>query len=148
MSSYDKYSSHHYSPVMPAEVGIMTGAIGACIGYTLAPRKYNLEKLLTMQQDVFEKSISKKFGTSASASQKSAYNLILNARKSIADAVKNNSQDVKLAESLKSPKLNNAYRSIKKFFPRARTQAAIVLGVIGAFLGILAKIIFFGDKTS
>ena len=56
MSQYGQYTS-----VSPAEVGLMTGMIGAGIGYTLAPRKYNLEQLLTQKPDVFEKSIPKKF---------------------------------------------------------------------------------------
>ena len=38
-----------YNTVSPAEVGIMSGLMGAGIGYTIAPRKYNLEQLLTQK---------------------------------------------------------------------------------------------------
>ena len=112
MSQYGQYTS-----VSPAEVGLMTGMIGAGIGYTLAPRKYNLEQLLTQKPDVFEKS-------------------------------KTNTGEAKLAELIRAPKFENAYKAIKSFLPKARVQTAIVLGVVGGFIGALSKIIFFGDKNS
>ncbi len=137
---------YHYTSVSPAEVGLMTGMIGAGIGYTLAPRKYNLEQLLTQKTDVFEKSIPKKYLVKASDSQKNARKTIVDARKSILEAVKNNTAEAKLAEFITSPKLENAYKSIKGFLPKARVQTAIVFGVIGGLIGALSKIVFFKDK--
>lgn len=142
MSQYGQYTS-----VSPAEVGLMTGMIGAGIGYTLAPRKYNLEQLLTQKTDVFEKSIPKKFLSKATDSQKKAHKLLVEARKSILEASKTNTGEAKLAELIRSPKLENAYKAIKSFLPKARVQTAIVLGVVGGFIGALSKIIFFGDKN-
>lgn len=49
-----------YTSISPAETGIVSGVIGAGIGYTLAPRKYNLEQLFTQDADVFEKTLPKK----------------------------------------------------------------------------------------
>ena len=143
MSQYGKYTS-----VSPAEVGLMTGMIGAGIGYTLAPRKYNLEQLLTQKPDVFEKSIPKKFLSKATDSQKKAHKLLVEARKSILEASKTNTGEAKLAELIRAPKFENAYKAIKSFLPKARVQTAIVLGVVGGFIGALSKIIFFGDKNS
>lgn len=143
MSQYGQYSS-----VSPAEVGLMTGMIGAGIGYTLAPRKYNLEQLLTQKPDVFEKSIPKKFLSKATDSQKKAHKLLVEARKSILEASKTNTGEAKLAELIRAPKFENAYKAIKSFLPKARVQTAIVLGVVGGFIGALSKIIFFGDKNS
>lgn len=143
MSQYGQYTS-----VSPAEVGLMTGMIGAGIGYTLAPRKYNLEQLLTQKPDVFEKSIPKKFLSKATDSQKKAHKLLVEARKSILEASKTNTGEAKLAELIRAPKLENAYKAIKSFLPKARVQTAIVLGVVGGFIGALSKIIFFGDKNS
>lgn len=111
MSQYGQYTS-----VSPAEVGLMTGIIGAGIGYTLAPRKYNLEQLLTQKPDVFEKSIPQKYLTKATDPQKNAHKLLVNARKSILDASKNNTAEAKLAELIRSPKLENAYKTIKSFY--------------------------------
>lgn len=143
MSQYGQYTS-----VSPAEVGLMTGMIGAGIGYTLAPRKYNLEQLLTQKPDVFEKSIPKKFLSKATDSQKKAHKLLVEARKSILEASKTNTGEAKLAELIRAPKFENAYKAIKNFLPKARVQTAIVLGVVGGFIGALSKIIFFGDKNS
>ncbi len=142
MSQYGQYTS-----VSPAEVGLMTGMIGAGIGYTLAPRKYNLEQLLTQKPDVFEKSIPKKFLSKATDSQKKAHKLLVEARKSILEASKTNTGEAKLAERIRAPKFENAYKAIKSFLPKARVQTAIVLGVVGGFIGALSKIIFFGDKN-
>ncbi len=143
MSQYGQYTS-----VSPVEVGLMTGMIGAGIGYTLAPRKYNLEQLLTQKPDVFEKSIPKKFLRKATDSQKKAHKLLVEARKSILEASKTNTGEAKLAELIRAPKFENAYKAIKSFLPKARVQTAIVLGVVGGFIGALSKIIFFGDKNS
>ena len=126
MSQYGQYTS-----VSPAEVGLMTGMIGAGIGYTLAPRKYNLEQLLTQKPDVFEKSIPKKFLSKATDSQKKAHKLLVEARKSILEASKTNTGEAKLAELIRAPKFENAYKAIKSFLPKARVQTAIVLGVVG-----------------
>lgn len=142
MSQYIQYTS-----VSPAEVGLMTGIIGAGVGYTLAPRKYNLEQLLTQRPDVFEKSISKNFFNKASENQKFAHKTILDARKAILEATKKNQGEAKLAELIRTPKLESAYKSIKSFLPKARVQTALVLGVIAGFIGALSKIIFFGDKN-
>lgn len=142
MSQYGQYTS-----VSPAEVGLMTGMIGAGIGYTLAPRKYNLEQLLTQKPDVFEKSIPKKFLSKATDSQKKAHKLLVEARKSILEASKTNTGEAKLAELIRAPKFENAYKAIKSFLPKARVQTAIVLGIVGGFIGALSKIIFFGDKN-
>ena len=113
-----------------------------------APRKYNLEQLLTQKPDVFEKSIPKKFLSKATDSQKKAHKLLVEARKSILEASKTNTGEAKLAELIRAPKFENAYKAIKSFLPKARVQTAIVLGVVGGFIGALSKIIFFGDKNS
>ena len=104
MSQYGQYTS-----VSPAEVGLMTGMIGAGIGYTLAPRKYNLEQLLTQKPDVFEKSIPKKFLSKATDSQKKAHKLLVEARKSILEASKTNTGEAKLAELIRAPKFEIVY---------------------------------------
>ncbi len=135
-----------YTSVSPAEVGIMSGLIGAGIGYTLAPRKYNLEQLLTLRQDVFEKSFQQKLFEKADNTQKTARNAIIDARKSLVEASKTNTAEAMLVEFVRSDKLDAAYKSIKRFLPKARVQSAIVLGVIGAFIGALSKIIFFKEK--
>lgn len=135
-----------YTSVSPAETGIMTGVISAGIGYTLAPRKYNLEQILTQKPDVFEKSFPKEVMQNAGKEQKKAHNIILEGRKILKDAAKNNKTDAKLAELLNTPKYSKAYRAVKNFLPKARVQTAIVFGVIGALAGIFGRIIF-GDKS-
>ena len=61
-----------YTSVTPAEVGAMSGLIGAGIGYTLAPRKYNLEQILTQKPDIFKKSIPKNLVENSGSKQKAA----------------------------------------------------------------------------
>ena len=141
MSQYD------YTSVSPAEVGLMTGMIGAGIGYTLAPRKYNLEQLFTQKPGVVVKSIPQKYLSKATELQKNAHKILVDARKLISEASKTNTGEAKLVELIRSPKLENAYKAIKSFLPKARVQTAIVLGIVGGFIGALSKIIFFGDKN-
>ncbi len=131
-----------YTSISPAESGIMSGMIGAGIGYTLAPRKYNLEQLLTQKPDVFEKTIPKMVIEKATEEQKSAYDLLTDGRKIMEKAAKSNVLEAKLSELTDTPAYSKAYREIKGFLPKARVQTAIVLGFIGALVGTMGKIIF------
>ncbi len=128
--------------VTPFEVGVMSAAVGAGVGYALAPRKYNLEQLLTIEPDVFEKSLPQKNLVKATDAQKIAHNTIVDARNAIIKAAKKNAAEEKLVELLKSPDLDAAYKSIKGFLPKARAQSAVVLAVIGGAIGTIAKMIY------
>ena len=134
-----------YTSISPAETGIVSGVIGAGIGYTLAPRKYNLEQLFTQDADVFEKTLPKKVMEKTSKDQKAAYNLITDAREYLAKSNKN-SADTTLAAFLDSPKYSSAYRKVKNFIPKAKVQSAVVLGFIGTLVGVIGKIAF-GDNN-
>lgn len=135
-----------YTSVSPAEMGIMTGIVSAGVGYTIAPRKYNLEQLLTQKPDVFEKSFPKDIMQKAGKEQRNAFDIIVDGRKLLQHAAKKNSGDAKLAELLNVPKYSKAYRAVKDFLPKARVQTAIVFGVIGVLAGIFGRIMF-GDKS-
>ncbi len=128
--------------VTPFEVGVMSAIVGAGVGYAAAPRKYNLEQLLTIEPDVFEKSIPKKNLAKATDTQKIAYNAVVEARDAIIKASKSNTGETKLMELMKSPDLDSAYKSIKGFLPKARAQSAIVLAIVGGAIGSIAKIIY------
>lgn len=132
--------------VSPAEVSIMTGIVGAGIGYTIAPRKYNLEQLLTQKPDVFEKTFSKELISNASTDQNTAYKLLAEGRDILQKSKKSNTMEAKLADLLGSPKYSKAYRNIKNLLPKARVQTAIVLGAIGGLVGAICKIII-GDTN-
>lgn len=134
------------SSVTPAEVGAGSAIIGAGIGYTLAPRKFNLEQLLTQKPDVFVKTLPEKVLNAGTEAHKTAYAAIVDARKAVVDASKKNLGEAKLAELVRAPKMENAYKVVKGFIPKARVQTAIVLGVIGGLIGVLARIIF-GEKA-
>ncbi len=136
-----------YTSISPAETGIMTGVVSAAAGYALAPRKYNLEQLLTQKPDVFQKSFSENVIKNAGKEQKKALDIILEGRKILKNASKNNSVEAKLAELLNAPKYSKAYRAVKDFLPKARVQTAIVFGIIGALAGIFGRIMF-GEKTA
>ena len=136
-----------YTSISPAETGIMTGVVSAAAGYALAPRKYNLEQLLTQKPDVFQKSFSENVMKNAGIEQKKALDIILEGRKILKNASKNNSVEAKLAELLNAPKYSKAYRAVKDFLPKARVQTAIVFGIIGALAGIFGRIMF-GEKTA
>ena len=136
-----------YTSISPAETGIMTGVVSAAAGYALAPRKYNLEQLLTQKPDVFQKSFSENVMKNAGKEQKKALDIILEGRKILKNASKNNSVEAKLAELLNAPKYSKAYRAVKDFLPKARVQTAIVFGIIGALAGILGRKMF-GEKTA
>lgn len=136
-----------YTSISPAETGIMTGVVSAAAGYALAPRKYNLEQLLTQKPDVFQKSFSENVMKNAGKERKKALDIILEGRKILKNASKNNSVEAKLAELLNAPKYSKAYRAVKDFLPKARVQTAIVFGIIGALAGIFGRIMF-GEKTA
>lgn len=135
-----------YNTVSPAEVGIMSGIIGAGVGYTIAPRKFNLEQLLTQKPDVFEKTLSKELMSNATQDQHSAHKALQEGRNILLEAKKHNTTEAKLADLLGSPKYSKAYRNIKNLLPKARVQTAIVLGTIGSLVGIICKIIM-GDNN-
>lgn len=119
--------------VSSAEVAIASGILGAGVGYVLAPRKYDLEELLTQEPDIFEKSVSKRNLSKAGKTQKEAYNRIISARKKYFEAVKENCGEVKLAKLVRTPALESAYKNVKKFIPKARTQYAVLIGILSAF---------------
>lgn len=127
--------------VSSAEVGIASGILGAGVGYVLAPRKYNLEMLLTQPHDVFEKSVPKSGLANLDEGHKKAYQLILDARNKYLKAIENNAGEAKLAELTRAPSLESAYHSIKSLIPKARTESAIVVGTVMGFLAMVVNYI-------
>ena len=101
--------------VTPFEVGAMSAIVGAGIGYALAPRKYNLEQLLTIEPDVFEKSLPQKSFVKASDAQRIARDAITKARDAVIKAAKKNEAEDKIRDFLKSAELDDAYKAIKSF---------------------------------
>ena len=113
--------SQSISSYSPAQVAAISALSGAVMGYTFAPEKYNLEQLLTQKADVFEKSIPLK----AAADDKlkaSAYNSILEARKAVVRAAKDNKVETKIAELIKAPNLEKAYVPDKENIKKAVYQ--------------------------
>lgn len=135
-----------YDTVSPAEIGTVSGIIGAGIGYTVAPRKYNLEQLLMQKPDVFEKTLPKELMNNANEEQRSAHKVLLEGRELLHKAFKTNTVEAKLADLLGTPKYSKAYRNIRGFLPKARVQTAIVLGCIGTIAGAIGKIILGGEN--
>ncbi len=129
--------------VSSAEVGIASGILGAGVGYILAPRKYNLEQLITQPHDVFEKSVPKNALAKMDEKPKKAYDLIVDARNKYFKAVENNSGEAKLVELTRAPSLESAYKSIKKIIPKAKTESAII---VGAIMGFLAMVVNYMTK--
>ncbi len=125
--------------VSSAEVGIASGILGAGVGYILAPRKYNLEQLITQPHDVFEKSVPKSALTKMDEKPKKAYDLIVDARSKYFKAVENNAGEAKLVELTRAPSLESAYKSIKKIIPKAKTESAIIVGAIMGFLAMVVN---------
>ncbi len=132
--------------VSPAAVGTSCAIVGAGAGYVFAPEKYGLRQLLTQEADVFEKVLSKPVLGKANDKQLAAYNSIVNARKSITDAVKINKGDEKVTELLKSDSMKNAFKDLKKLLPKAKVQAMLIGAVVAGVLGALVKIVF-GQNT-
>ncbi len=132
--------------VSPAGVGISCAVAGAGIGYLAAPEKYNLRQLLTQEPDVFEKVLPKSALSKATENQKSAYNIISDARKVVADAVKVNKGDEKVTELIKAENMKKSFKDLRKLIPKAKTQTMVIGAVVAGVLGMLAKIVF--GKTS
>lgn len=114
--------------VNSGEIGLASGLLGAGVGYVLAPKSYNLEELLTAKADVFEKAVNTKYLANGTQKDKDAYNLIKSKR-----GQKNVSQ------LLKSPELENAYKLVRKYIPRARAQSAMLLGILAGVAGALVN---------
>lgn len=127
--------------VSSVEVGAASGILGAGVGYILAPRKYDLEQLLTQPSDVFEKSVSKKRLSGADEISKKAYQSILDARTEYFKAVENNAGGAKLVELKRAPALESAYKNIKKFIPKAKAASALVVGIIAGFMAMVINYI-------
>ncbi len=138
--------SQSVSAVTPVELGLASGFLAAGIGYGIAPRKYNLEQLLTQDSDIFKKSIPQNFIKNASGQQKAAHNKLIETRKILNNIVNADLFDKKLSECIKKTELQNAYTSIKKFIPRARIETALVSGILTAILVTACKALF-GSKN-
>lgn len=121
--------------VTGGEIGLASGLLGAGVGYVLAPKSYNLEDLLTAKADVFEKAVNTKYLANGTQKDKEAYNLIKSKR-----GQKN------ISELLKSPELENAYKLVRRYIPRARAQSAMLLGIIAGVVGALVNKLSSKDR--
>ena len=132
------------------EIGVASGLLGAGAGYILAPPKYNLEQLLIQDSVEFTDAVPIKY-VSKTSDRLKAYNSIVNARENLIHAFDSNIGEAKLVEYIRTPKLIEAYKSIKKVIPRARVQTAVIAGIlsgVGAvfvriFSGIYEKVFLF-----
>lgn len=127
--------------VSSAEVGLASGILGTGVGYVLAPRRYNLEQLLTQTPDVFEKSILKNKIPAHEEAPKKAYQQIMEARQSYMDAVSKNTGEAKLIELTRATSLESAYKNIKRFIPKAKAESAIIVGALASALAMVINYI-------
>lgn len=139
--------SQSVSAVTPVEFGLASGFLAAGIGYGIAPRKYNLEQLLTQDSDVFKESVPQKFIKNGSTQQKAAHKKLIETRKILNDIVNADLFDKKLSEFIKKTELQNAYTSIKKFIPRARIETALISGIVTAIAVTACKALFGSSKN-
>ena len=123
--------------VSPWEIGIASGLLGAGIGYLAAPRKYNLEDLLTQKPDVFEKSVPKNL--LVSEAERNAYDLITFSRESLRNATRENAGEAKLVELVKSKENIEAYKIIKDLIPKTRATSAVITGVLTGITVLLIR---------
>lgn len=130
--------------VTSAEIGFAGGFLGAGIGYVLAPKRYNLEQLLSQSEDVFEKAIPHKYVLKGTQEQKDALKSIKQARKVLAGSA--DTFEAKLVEYIRTPKFEKAYKSLKKFIPRARIEMALVAGVLSGLTTLAIK--YLSDTKS
>lgn len=114
--------------VTGGEIGLASGFLGAGVGYVLAPKSYNLEDLLTVKADIFEKAVNTKYLAKGTQKDKDAYNLIKSKR-----------GQENISELLKSREMENAYKLVRKYIPRARVQSAMLLGMIAGVAGALVN---------
>lgn len=131
--------------VTSCEIGVASGLLGAGIGYVLAPPKYNLESLLTQDIVEFQNAMPLKY-INKSADRVNAYHTIVKAREVLVDAFNTNKGEAKLVEYTRTPKLIEAYKSIKKVIPRARVQTAIIAGLLSGVGAVFVKI-FSGENS-
>lgn len=135
--------SESLSSMSPAKFGVTALAAGTVIGYVNAPLKYNLEQLLTQKPDVFEKSLPRK----KLKGKGKAFNVILEAREAVKNAIKHNNVETKVAELIKTPNLEKAYKTIRKALPKARTENALLVGIVSGILGTFVKVLFGDSKN-
>jgi len=73
------------------------GVIGLGVGYSLAPKKYSLQKLLTLEEDKFNKIYSKDLESNLKQGEKEALQTIRSARNNYKAAKKISTPEVKVA---------------------------------------------------
>jgi len=130
--------------VSSTEISAASGILGAGIGCVLAPRKYCLEELIIQSPDTFERSLNRNRLLKSDGDTINAYKTLEKARNKYIKAVENNNGESALIELKRATNIKNAYKSIRKFIPKARTTYSI----IGALTGILlTSIISIIDKT-
>lgn len=123
--------------VSPVEIGVASGLLGAGIGYLAAPRKYNLEDLLTQKPDVFERAVPKNL--LVSESERNAYDVINLSREALKNAAESNSGEAKLVELLKSKENLEAYKIIKDLIPKTRATTAAIVGVLSGITVLIIR---------
>jgi len=126
-------------PVTTGEVGFASFFLGAGVGYVLAPRKYDLEQLFQISDDTFERALPSKDMKIYTVEQRQARDKIISGRNQIKQVIETVLFDDKMKELLSKHEYKNAYQSIKSIVPKARTQTALILGIISGVTAILIK---------
>ena len=113
------------SPVIEPFAG---GVIGLGIGYTVAPRKYSLQRLLILKEDRFDKIYSKDLADNMSTKEKLALEDIKNARKNyresrnlVVNQVRTTARSwqQKFAKVAVPEELTNAYKESRESLQKA-----------------------------
>lgn len=130
--------------VTSCEIGVASGLLGAGAGYILAPPKYNLEQLLTQDITEFQKAMPLKYITK-NKERTNAYHTLIKARDVITKAFNTNRGEAQLVEYTRTPKLVEAYKTIKKVIPRARAQTAVIAGILSGVGAVFVRI-FSGNN--
>ncbi|MDR1168980.1 MAG: hypothetical protein LBK53_08875 [Heliobacteriaceae bacterium] len=123
-----------YSSLSPAWVGVFAAAIGGGAGYAVAPGRYNLQDLLTQNQDTFKKTFSDDVMKFVSDSGKQSVNKITEARK-----VLDGGADI--AKMLKDKTLKADYKNIKGLLPNAKIYAAVIGALAAGLIAMVVKIV-------
>ena len=132
--------------VTTGEVGLASGLLGAGIGYVTAPRRYDLEQLLTKGDDVFEKALPVKQILKGTEEEQAARNVLYKARLLLNNELNSKIFESRLDDIMKTPNVNTAYKTVEQYIPKARKEFALILGVLSFGLAVIIK--KFTDSNS
>jgi len=129
--------------ISPAYAGFGGAITGAVLGYLGAPRKYDLQQIITHDEAVFKQVFTDDVFQNVQGIKKTALDSIVKARNTLIEAKRKGNFEAKLGECLYNAELSKNYSSVKDFIPKSRGGSTLAGAVALGLLAFGIRLIFW-----